>query len=58
MLAQASVPDPSRVFLDIGLGFHVETDLDDAPRVIGIRKEVLLKEREEALDQVRAVACV
>ena len=33
--------DTSRVYVAIGLGFHLECDLgQDAPRVIGLRKQV------------------
>eukprot|EP00696_Hemimastix_kukwesjijk_P008906 gnl/Hemi2/21237_TR7045_c0_g1_i1.p1 gnl/Hemi2/21237_TR7045_c0_g1~~gnl/Hemi2/21237_TR7045_c0_g1_i1.p1 ORF type:complete len:150 (-),score=25.79 gnl/Hemi2/21237_TR7045_c0_g1_i1:70-519(-) len=31
---RADVPDPSKLFLDIGLGFHVELTLDEALDVI------------------------
>mmetsp|Transcript_21076 Transcript_21076/g.53568 ORF Transcript_21076/g.53568 Transcript_21076/m.53568 type:complete len:146 (+) Transcript_21076:94-531(+) len=51
VLCQARVPDTSRVFLGIGLGFHVETDLSDAPRVIGIRTAALKQKEADSLLQ-------
>lgn len=35
-----------------GLGFHVGVELADVPRVVGIRKEALRKQLDEAMEQV------
>jgi prefoldin subunit 5 len=48
VLCQALVPDTSSVFINIGLGFHLECMLDEAPRVIQIRREVLERKVQEA----------
>lgn len=38
--------------LGAGLGFHLEATLEEAPRIIGIRKASVEKKIEAALDQV------
>mmetsp|Transcript_19569 Transcript_19569/g.54553 ORF Transcript_19569/g.54553 Transcript_19569/m.54553 type:complete len:120 (+) Transcript_19569:99-458(+) len=38
VLCSAHIPDVSRVYISIGLGFHLEATLEEAPRIIGIRK--------------------
>lgn len=38
--------------LKTGLGFHVEATLDEAPRIIGLRKAALQSHFNTALDQV------
>jgi prefoldin alpha subunit len=43
---QARVPDPNKIFLEVGLGFFVELSLAEALKVIGKRTEVLEKEAE------------
>jgi len=47
---QARVPDPSRLFLEVGLGFFVELTLDEALKVIE-RKTRALEGRATALTQ-------
>ena len=40
--AQAKVPDPTKIFLAIGLGFHLEFTLDEAIKVIIRTYQVLV----------------
>ena len=35
---QAEVPDTSRVFVDVGLGFKVECSIEDGLRISGLRQ--------------------
>ncbi|XP_042382487.1 protein UXT homolog [Zingiber officinale] len=45
--AQAEVPETSHIFLDIGLGFHVEFTLPEALEFISVREARLAKQIEE-----------
>ena len=47
---QARVPDPSRLFLEVGLGFFVELTLEEALKVIE-RKTAALEQKATALTQ-------
>lgn len=54
---QAHVPDTSRIFLAVGLGFHLECSLDEAPRVIQLRAAALAAKVDECVEraaQIRA----
>eukprot|EP00967_Tisochrysis_lutea_P065287 scaffold84850_cov22-Tisochrysis_lutea.AAC.2 len=51
VLCSAHIPDVSRVYISIGLGFHLEATLEEAPRIIGIRKANVEKKIQAALDQ-------
>ncbi|XP_022733834.1 protein UXT homolog isoform X2 [Durio zibethinus] len=44
---QAEVPDTQRIFLDIGLGFHVEFTWSEALKFISLREEKLERQIEE-----------
>ncbi|KAK9277751.1 hypothetical protein L1049_007298 [Liquidambar formosana] len=44
---QADVPDTSRIFVDIGLGFHVEFTWSEALKYISAREEQLAEQIEE-----------
>ncbi|OMP06081.1 Prefoldin subunit [Corchorus capsularis] len=44
---QAEVPDTQRIFVDIGLGFHVEFTWSEALKFISLREEKLEREIEE-----------
>ncbi|KAL6753865.1 hypothetical protein V8C86DRAFT_3139544 [Haematococcus lacustris] len=48
---EALVPDTSNVFINIGLGFHAEVALADAPRVIALRKVALAAQVARVLQQ-------
>jgi prefoldin alpha subunit len=50
----ASVPDPSKIFVDVGLDFFVELTLEEALNFIGKKTKTLEKQVEELRDQ----ACV
>lgn len=55
--AQARVPDTSRIFVDVGLGFHAEFTLDEA--LVYVRKRVHtltdeLAAENASLNQIRA----
>ncbi|GAB4829101.1 hypothetical protein Ancab_018764 [Ancistrocladus abbreviatus] len=44
---QADVPDTRRIFVDVGLGFHVEFTWSEALKYISAREERLTKQVEE-----------
>ncbi|XP_017971081.1 PREDICTED: protein UXT homolog isoform X2 [Theobroma cacao] len=44
---QAEVPDTQRIFVDIGLGFHVEFTWSEALKFISLREEKLERQIEE-----------
>ncbi|OMO71860.1 Prefoldin subunit [Corchorus olitorius] len=44
---QAEVPDTQRIFVNIGLGFHVEFTWSEALKFISLREEKLEREIEE-----------
>lgn len=48
---QAQVQDTSSVYISIGLGFHLECSLDEAPRVIELRRAVARAKLEDATTQ-------
>ncbi|PWA97150.1 prefoldin alpha-like protein [Artemisia annua] len=45
--AQAEVPDTRHIFVDVGLGFHVELTWSEALNIIPAREEKLAKQIEE-----------
>ncbi|KAJ9549634.1 hypothetical protein OSB04_022177 [Centaurea solstitialis] len=45
--AQAEVPDTRRIFVDVGLGFHVELTWSEALNIIPAREEKLARQIEE-----------
>nr|XP_048318069.1 protein UXT homolog isoform X3 [Ziziphus jujuba var. spinosa] len=44
---QADVPDTKRIFVDVGLGFHVEFTWSEALNYISLREEKLSRQIEE-----------
>ncbi|KAL4281845.1 hypothetical protein GQ457_03G026990 [Hibiscus cannabinus] len=44
---QAEVPDTQHIFVDIGLGFHVEFTWSEALKFISLREEKLARQIEE-----------
>lgn len=54
----AHVPDTSRVFISIGLGFHLEVALGEAPRVIGLRKQALQHKVRGATGVAGVLGCI
>ncbi|GMY25921.1 protein uxt like [Fagus crenata] len=44
---QADVPDTQRIFVDVGLGFHVEFTWSEALNFITLREEKLARQIEE-----------
>eukprot|EP00798_Chlamydomonas_sp_ICE-L_P016637 gene16637-22886_t len=55
VFVQAKVADTSRIFINVGLGFHVECTLDEAPRVVDIRVQALQAKKDGALSQVAKI---
>ncbi|KAK9052879.1 hypothetical protein SSX86_029509 [Deinandra increscens subsp. villosa] len=45
--AQADVPDTRHIFVDVGLGFHVELTWSEALKIIPAREEKLARQIEE-----------
>ncbi|KAD3641596.1 hypothetical protein R6Q59_004208 [Mikania micrantha] len=45
--AQADVPDTRHIFVDVGLGFHVELTWSEALEIIPAREEKLARQIEE-----------
>ncbi|KAG6543373.1 hypothetical protein Mapa_015287 [Marchantia paleacea] len=52
---QAEVPDTSSIFVDVGLGFHVEFKLDEALEFCGNKLTSLNKEVEEHTRQIASI---
>ncbi|KAG1679402.1 hypothetical protein FOA52_007693 [Chlamydomonas sp. UWO 241] len=52
---QAVVPDTSRVFIAIGLGFHLECSHDEAPAVIRVQREALKTKVDAAAAQSASI---
>jgi len=55
VFCQAHVPDASRIFISIGLGFHVECTLEEAPRIIKLRQDALQKKVTHTVKQAAEV---
>ncbi|KAL9659587.1 hypothetical protein QQ045_024394 [Rhodiola kirilowii] len=53
--AQAEVPDTSRIFVDVGLGFYVEFTLSEALKFISTREEKLAKEIEDYTQLIASI---
>lgn len=45
---QAQIPDPSRIYVDVGLGLHVELTIDEAKKFSLGKVDNLTKELEES----------
>ena len=52
---QAEVPDASRIFVDIGLGFHAEFTLDEAMGFIAKKDKALAKQVEQHTAKVGSI---
>ncbi|CAN6675877.1 unnamed protein product [Malus baccata var. baccata] len=52
---QADVPDTRRIFVDIGLGFHVEFTWSEALNYISQRKEKLARQVEECTNLIASI---
>lgn len=55
MYVQAVVPEPEKIYVNVGLGFHVECGLDDALRVARLRKECLTEKVERYDSRIGAI---
>lgn len=53
--AQAEVPDTNRIYVDIGLGFHVEFTWSEALQFIEVKEEMLARQVEEHTHQIANV---
>uniref|UniRef100_A0A7N0V7R9 Protein UXT homolog n=1 Tax=Kalanchoe fedtschenkoi TaxID=63787 RepID=A0A7N0V7R9_KALFE len=53
--AKAEVPDTSRIFVDVGLGFHVEFTWSEALKYISMREEKLAKDIEERSRSIASI---
>jgi len=49
--AQAKVPDTSRIFVHVGLGFHVEYTLAEAIKFIEVKEKSLTKYADDLTDK-------
>ncbi|XP_050204036.1 uncharacterized protein LOC126654042 [Mercurialis annua] len=52
---QADVPDTQRIFVDIGLGFHVEFTWSEALNYISLREEKIARQIEEYTNQIASI---
>ncbi|XP_021746575.1 protein UXT homolog isoform X2 [Chenopodium quinoa] len=52
---QAEVPDTRRIFVDVGLGFHVEFTWSEALNYIAAREERLAKQIEEYTRMIASI---
>ncbi|CAN1187773.1 Protein UXT homolog [Linum perenne] len=52
---QADVPDTQRIFVDVGLGFHVEFTWSEALSYISLREAKIAREIEEYTKQIASI---
>ncbi|KDP41248.1 hypothetical protein JCGZ_15655 [Jatropha curcas] len=52
---QADVPDTQHIFVDIGLGFHVEFTWSEALKYISLREEKIARQIEEYTHQIASI---
>ncbi|KAI3429181.1 uncharacterized protein J3R85_008607 [Psidium guajava] len=52
---QAEVPNTERIFVDVGLGFHVEFTWSEALNYILLREEKLARQIEEYTHQIASI---
>ncbi|XP_056164989.1 uncharacterized protein LOC115671572 [Syzygium oleosum] len=52
---QAEVPDTQCIFVDVGLGFHVEFTWSEALNYISLREEKLARQIEEYTHQIASI---
>ncbi|XP_062162008.1 uncharacterized protein LOC133869041 isoform X2 [Alnus glutinosa] len=52
---QADVPDTRRIFVDVGLGFHVEFTWPEALNFISLREEKLTRQIEEYTQLIASI---
>ncbi|OAY59431.1 protein UXT homolog isoform X2 [Manihot esculenta] len=52
---QADVPDTQRIFVDVGLGFHVEFTWSEALNYISQREEKIARQIEEYTNQIASI---
>ncbi|KAI4302162.1 hypothetical protein MLD38_037944 [Melastoma candidum] len=52
---QAEVPDTQHIFVDVGLGFHVEFTWSEALKFIQLREEKLGRQIEEYTDLIASI---
>ncbi|KAF2299118.1 hypothetical protein P3X46_017275 [Hevea brasiliensis] len=52
---QADVPDTQRIFVDIGLGFHVEFTWSEALNYISLREEKIARQIEDYTRQIASI---
>ncbi|CAI0390979.1 unnamed protein product [Linum tenue] len=52
---QADVPDTQRIFVDVGLGFHVEFTWSEALNFISLREEKIARQIEEYTLQIASI---
>ncbi|KAL6192808.1 hypothetical protein ACLB2K_033894 [Fragaria x ananassa] len=52
---QAEVPDTRRIFVDVGLGFHVEFTWSEALSYISQREEKLEREIEDYTNRIASI---
>lgn len=52
---RALVPDTSKIFISIGLGFQLEVTLDEAGRVVDNRQEVLRGHVDRCIDKAARI---
>jgi prefoldin subunit 5 len=55
VFCRAVVPDTSRIFISIGLGFHLEASLEEAGRVIDLKQEGLRAQVDACIDKAARI---
>lgn len=55
MFCRAKVPDTSRIFIAIGLGFHLEVKLEEAGRAIDLKQQDLRAQVERCVDKAARI---
>jgi len=55
VFCRAHVPDPTRIYISIGLGFHLEATLEEADKVIQLKLETLQAQVEKCVDKAARI---
>lgn len=55
VFCRAIVPDTSRIYIAVGLGFHLEVMLEEAGRVIDNRQQVLQAQVGKCVDKAARI---
>jgi prefoldin alpha subunit len=55
VFCRAHVPDTTRIYISIGLGFHLEATLEEAHKVIQLKLETLQGQVDKCVDKAARI---